>query len=393
MSPLAFVVPTATHSHWVKQETPEASVWAAPGASAGVEASAHVVPFHTAAIGVKAPTDAAVCPTALQVVGLKQFTAIRLSFSVVETFGLETTDQADPFQDSTSVCPGFTPSEKVPTAWQKDAPTHETPARLLLAPLTSDPLGLETMAQDEPFHCSTRVDVELPDPRVLPVATQNPGPLHDTALSSLSVDPVGAGTVTADHVVPFHCSTNGTGPDMAVAEPTATQLVLDVQVTPFSAAGVAGALGCGVACDQVEPFHCSITTPSVPLFAAPTVAQNVVPTQDTPRRSTAPLRVGLATTAHVAPFHCSMSPLVPPVICPVATQKVELVHDTASRRFWVPVPDDGIVPWVNVVALTCGGTVMVPAADAAGASPTRTPPRALARNTVKTAVRRMQAPP
>jgi hypothetical protein len=206
----------------------------------------------------------------------------------------------------------------------------------------------------------------------------------------LFVDPVGAGTVAIDHDVPFHCSTSGTVAVAVVADPTATQFVLLVHVTPENWEAVEEDGSGGLAVDHAVPFHCSIRSA---LFASPTAAQNVVPTHDTPDRF-APLgAAGVVTGVQVVPLNCRTSVALDAVVLPVATQKEALVQDTALRRF---VPDGSAamaVLCVHVVAFTVGGAVMLPAADAAGASPTRTPQRALARKTVKTAVRRMQAPP
>ena len=93
------------------------------------------------------------------------------------------------------------------------------------------------MVQAVPFHCSTSVEVELA-PWLFPTATQKAAPLHDTPCSVLATVPIGAGAVTIAHDVPFHCSTRGTVAVAVVCEPTATQLVLETQVTPWSCAGV-----------------------------------------------------------------------------------------------------------------------------------------------------------
>ncbi len=209
-------------------------------------------------------------PTALHVVVPKQSTPDRLSASVGDSLGLGTSVHVVPFHVSASVRPGFTPSLNVPTAWQNELPTQETPERVLLAPLASDPSGLETIDHAVPFHCSTSVEVELA-PSLSPTATQSAGSLQETPRSSLSVDAAGAGVSTIVHDEPFHCSTRGTVVDPLCADPTAMQSVLLGQDTAKNWDAVAEGGSGALTVSHAAPFHCSIRIES---STAPTAAQN-----------------------------------------------------------------------------------------------------------------------
>jgi hypothetical protein len=70
--------PTATHAQSVRHDTPATVVWTLPGF--GVFGTIdHVVPFQVSAkVAGEGPDAAAVEPTALQVVWLKQSTPVRL---------------------------------------------------------------------------------------------------------------------------------------------------------------------------------------------------------------------------------------------------------------------------------------------------------------------------
>ena len=60
--------------------------------------------------------------------------------------------------------------------------------------------------QTLPFHCSASGLTSVSPGPVMPTATQNEGPAHDTPSSSLLPAPAGFGLGTIDHVEPFHCS-------------------------------------------------------------------------------------------------------------------------------------------------------------------------------------------
>ena len=91
----------------------------------------------------------------------------------------------------------------MPVATQNDTETHDTEYRTLPMVLG---LGLVTVDQTLPFHCST--NVRLFEPLFwVPVATQKDTETHDTEFRELLVVP-GLGLVTVDQTLPFHCSTN-----------------------------------------------------------------------------------------------------------------------------------------------------------------------------------------
>ena len=94
----------------------------------------------------------------------------------------------------------------------------------------------------------------------------------------------------------------------------------------------------------------------------------MVPTHDTEFRVSSVVAGAftLGTTVHVVPFHCSMRvpPPVPEFSEPTATQKVDVVQDTSVSTF-EPDPAAALV-FVQFVAATVGGLVMVLAPAGAG---------------------------
>ena len=95
----------------------------------------------------------------------------------------------------------------------------------------------------------------------------------------------------------------------------------------------------------------------------------MVPTHDTEFRKS-PVVAGaftLGTTVHDVPFHCSMRvpPPVPEFSRPTATQKVEVVHETSFS--WFEPDPAAALEFVQFVAATVGGLVMVLAPAVAGA--------------------------
>src|SRR5580692_6373097 len=129
------VPPTATHSQLVRHDTPAGAVCTVPAGRLGTVAMDQVAPFQTCASGPKPMLGSLFWPTALQVVGLKQSTPTSRSDWVGDTSAVVACAQVEPFHCAANVRPGLTPSEKLPTAWQNEAPTHDTPARVLVAPL------------------------------------------------------------------------------------------------------------------------------------------------------------------------------------------------------------------------------------------------------------------
>ena len=135
--------------------------------------------------------------------------------------GLLTIDQVVPFHCSTRESSRESPKE--PTAKQLAAFAHDTPKKMLVA--LPEPLGLATIDQLVPFHCSTNVTTaELLNSR--PTAVQSVVVGHDTLLRMFSSAPGSFGLVTIDQLVPFQCSTNVSSKVPFTSSPTAKQLVV-----------------------------------------------------------------------------------------------------------------------------------------------------------------------
>jgi hypothetical protein len=214
-----------------------------------------------------------------------------------------------------------------------------------------------------------------------------------TSVGALAVT-VGAAAAVAVRAVPFHWFPKRVFTPATEAVPRTSHVVADTHETDERMVLVLPDGAAAVAKDHDVPFQVSATAGPVPV--CPTARQKVVPTHDTEFRMS-PVVAGastLGTTFQVVPFHCSMRvpPPAPVFSVPTATQKVEVVQETS---FSVLKPDPAAaLKFVQFVADTVGGLVMVPAAEAAGggATPAKTAQRALARKTVRTEVRRMQAP-
>ena len=106
----------------------------------------------------------------------------------------------------------------------------------------------------------------------------------------------------------------------------------------------------------------------------PTARQKLVPTQETELR-VSPVVAGastLGTTAHVVPFHCSIRdpPPAPEFSPPTAMQKVDDVHDTSFN--WLKPDPAAALAFVQFVAATVGGLVMVVVPARAGEAPSGT---------------------
>src|ERR1700722_5476649 len=89
-----------------------------------------------------------------------------------------------------------------------------------------------------------------------PVAMQKVGVVQEVATSSPDVSPPGRLSEWADHVEPFHWAATGA---RALALPTAWQKVALVQDTPSRSLAGPRLV---VATVQVDPFHCSMRTPT-----------------------------------------------------------------------------------------------------------------------------------
>ena len=170
---------------------------------------------------------------------------------------------------------------------------------------------------------------------------------------------VGVPAVVAVRVVPFHWFPKMEFVAPTVAVPRTSHVVADTQETDERFVVVLPAGAAAVTKDHAVPFHVSAT--AVPVPEPPTARQKEVPTHDTEFR-VSPVVAGaftLGTTVHVVPFHCSMRvpPPAPEFSVPTATQKVEVVHDTSFSTF-EPDPAAALA-FVQFVAATVGGLVMV----------------------------------
>jgi hypothetical protein len=96
-----------------------------------------------------------------------------------------------PFHSSATITP-----PELPTATHELAAAHETPDS---APA---PAG-DWIVQLVPFHCSASIA-----PSALPTAMQSLELAQDTPEKTLLLTPVGIGTGTIVHTVPFHSSAN-----------------------------------------------------------------------------------------------------------------------------------------------------------------------------------------
>jgi hypothetical protein len=105
---------------------------------------------------------------------------------------------------------------------------------------------------------------------------------------------------------------------------------------------------------HVAPFHVSAIGPWP---EDPTAKQNEGPTHDTESSPSSLVdgALGLGTTVHVVPFHCSVR--VPPpdpwFWIPTATQNDDVVHETSFNK--LDADPDGTLTADHEVALTVGG--------------------------------------
>ena len=146
--------------------------------------------------------------------------------------------------------------------------------------------------------------------------------VHETPRSDVLVAPVALGLLTVVHAVPFHWSTSVLAP----APPTATQEVVELQLTARSVADPDGA--------------------------------------------------GLGITVHAMPFHSSMSGEGPAPACPTATQKDPFTHESPNK---IPVVTVGVVATVQFDALTVAGVVKGAAPPGAAPRKSQAPMSAQAR--------------
>src|SRR6266568_2004022 len=214
--------------------------------------------------------------------------------------GLETILQLVPFHCSMSVC---SPTLEItnPTAQMSEAETMATPLRRLF-PVR---FGLATTLHCVPFHCSISVwEVEVLS-RKSPTAQTSVAETTVTPLRTLSrVPPFGLETTL--HVWPFQCSVSVL---VLLNSPTAQTSVEETAVTPNRKLLPLLPFGL-VTTLQLEPFQCSISVLGISwaLLNHPTAQTSFVAMAVTPRRPLwNALGLGLATMLHCVPFQCSIS--------------------------------------------------------------------------------------
>jgi hypothetical protein len=187
-------------------------------------------------------------------------------------FGLATTVQLLPFQDSINVREKL-PFGYEPTAAHDVADTHHTPFNWFLpAPL----FGLATSVQALPFQDSINVRETLLLLRYEPTALHDVDEAHDTLFSWLFLVPL-LGLATAVHVLPFQDSTRVRYALLphVVYEPTALHDVTDAHDRPFSWLLLVPGFGLATN-DQLLPFHDSINVCRTPAKYQPTAWHEVV---------------------------------------------------------------------------------------------------------------------
>jgi hypothetical protein len=330
----------------------------------------HVVPFQVSArLAGVGPVVAAAEPTALHVVALKQLTPVRPLFAVVEVSGtLVAITHWVPFHDSIRFWESGPARLVCPTAWQKVTPAHDTELNWLPTALVG--CGVARSVHAVPFQSS------LKDVAAAFCVPPYPTAMHQLAVTqsipdALSlgvVEVVGVDAVVDARVVPFHWLPKIEFVPATAEVPRTSHVVAETQETDERGADVLPAGAAAGTNDHAVPFHVSAT--DGPVLDPPTARQKAVPTHDTEFSALSVVAGAftLGTTVHFVPFHCSMRvpPPVPTFSEPTATQKVEVVQDTSFSTF---EPDPAAaLPFVQFVAATVGGLVMVLAPAGEGAA-------------------------
>jgi len=204
------------------------------------------------------------------------------------------------------------PLELDPTASQKRAETHDTPARLIRRPLVARAgFGVFWIFQVTPFHTSARETVSRPERSGCePTASQKSAEAQDTALRLFAAAPGGRNAGWICQVDPFHDSARATGLDVSWKSPPASQAAAWAQDTASRTVKLARG-GFGVGCTAHEvPFHVAARLRLLPELSVywPTAAQNAAFAQDTVRRlvDVDPAGVGIGCALQADPFHISL---------------------------------------------------------------------------------------
>src|SRR6266571_8656933 len=194
VTPAPSTEPTAMQADVLVHHTPPRLV----NPSFTVVSSRQLVPFHSCASVVSAATLPA-WPTAMHRLMLAHDTDVRPPFQsavprIVHLW---------PFQLSASGRTTWPPVKDSPTATQRPALAHETPAKLLeTAPAGS---GVLSRRHRVPFQTSATVPPAVNLDPQKPTATQRDAARHDTPVSVIAWPGFGAG-FSVRHLVPFHAS-------------------------------------------------------------------------------------------------------------------------------------------------------------------------------------------
>ena len=256
-------------------------------------------------------------------------------------FGLGTTDQLLPFQDSARVCwkgAGRPVSKYEPTAVQAVAEVQETPNSLLLSSVPAS--GLGTTDHLLPFQDSTRVPLAGGVTRWCePTAVQAVAETQDTLARSALRTFCGLGAT--DQVLPFQISVIGFSLAVQHAPkwPTAAQNAAVTQETPNrKLTWPVPGLGLGTI-DQAVPFQVSISVRYDDRLLGdaadhPTAVQALADTQETPCSSSRPALLGLGTIDQAVPFQRSTRVLGSTRVLAGSFLAPEptAIHDAADRQ-------------------------------------------------------------
>jgi hypothetical protein len=192
-------------------------------------------------------------------------------------------------------------------------------------------------------------------PAELPTAIHIVDDVQETALNCGPLPRPVVGTVWAVQAVPFQLAAVGAYVlPLPLAVPTAVQKVVLGHDTPARPLSVKPAKLGLVTTVHKDPFHCSI---SVFEPTKPTAIHSVAVAQLTAERPPSPLREGVVTNVHVEPVHCSTSGSGRPatVWLPTPTQKSALAQETPPKE--PSVTAGALVAAVQVDAVMVAGTV------------------------------------
>lgn len=200
--------------------------------------------------------------------------------------------------------------------------------------------------------------------------------VQETALNCGPLPRPVVGTVWDVQVVPFQLAAVGAYVLEPLAIPTVMQKVVLGQDTPLRPLFVKPARLGLVTTVHEDPFHCSI---SVFEPEKPTAMHSVAVAQLTAEKPPSPLRDGVVTNVHAEPVHCSISGSVRPLTLwlPTPTQNEAFAQETPPNE---PSVTAGVlVAAVQVDAVTVAGTVGFAAPPGAAARNSQAPMSAQAK--------------